>query len=90
MVADAGAWRQPGTVAKKQWKDLSPSTKRFIIIGGTFEGLLKIAALIDLRRRPAELVRGSKKRWAAAIVLSNSVGAVPIAYLIRGRIRKGQ
>ena len=76
-------------MAKKQWKDLSPRTKRFILITGAFEGLLKIAALADLRKRPADQIRGSKKRWAAAIVLINSVGAVPIAYFIRGRMRKG-
>jgi hypothetical protein len=75
-------------VARK-WSDLSPGAKRFLIIGGTFEAVLKIAALIDLRRRPADQVRGSKRRWAAAIVLINSMGAVPIAYLIRGRKRDG-
>jgi hypothetical protein len=75
-------------VAKK-WSDLSPGAKRFLIIGGTFEGVLKIAALVDLRRRPADQVRGSKRRWAAAIVLINSVGAVPIAYFLRGRTREG-
>ena len=75
-------------MARKKWSDLSPRAKRFLIIGGSFEGLLKIAALRDLRKRPADQVRGSKRRWAAAIVLINSVGAVPIAYLIRGRKRK--
>lgn len=76
-------------MAKKSWNDLSPRARRFIVIGATFEGLLKIAALVDLVRRPAAQVRGSKKRWAAAIVLINSVGAVPIAYFIRGRRRHG-
>jgi hypothetical protein len=75
-------------VAKK-WSELSPGAKRFLLIGGAFEAVLKIAALIDLRRRPADQVRGSKRRWATAIVLINSVGAVPIAYFIRGRTRKG-
>ncbi len=76
---------QPGLVAKKQWNDLSPGVRRFILTGGAFEGVLKIAALIDLARRPAEEVRGSKARWAVAIVLINSVGAVPIAYFAYGR-----
>jgi hypothetical protein len=71
----------------KKWNELSPRARRFILIGGTFEGLLKIAALIDLRRRPAAEIRGSKRRWAAALVLINSVGAVPIAYFVRGRRR---
>ena len=76
-------------MAKKRWKDLSPRAKRFLIIGGAFEGVLKIAALVDLRKRPAGQIRGSKRRWAAAIVLINSMGAVPIAYLMRGRKRDG-
>lgn len=70
---------------KTRWSDLSPSTRRWILVGGTVEAVLKIVALIDLWRRPAESVKGSKARWAAAIVLINSGGAVPIAYLTRGR-----
>jgi hypothetical protein len=56
-----------------------------ILLGATFEGLLKIMALLDLRRRPANDIRGSKTKWAIAIVLINSVGAVPIGYLVYGR-----
>jgi hypothetical protein len=72
-------------VAKKKWMDLSPRTRRLFVITGTFEGILKIAALIDLARRPADEVRGSKLRWAVAIALINSFGIVPIAYFVRGR-----
>jgi hypothetical protein len=50
-----------------------------------FEGVLKGSALVDLKRRPASQVRGSKARWATAVVLVNSVGAVPLAYLLYGR-----
>ncbi|HSP38012.1 MAG TPA: hypothetical protein VLR26_09680 [Frankiaceae bacterium] len=72
-------------MARKRWDELSPRTRRFVVVGGTFETALKVAALTDLvRRSPAE-VRGSKPWWAAAIVLVNSVGAVPIAYFIWGR-----
>jgi hypothetical protein len=49
--------------------------------------VLKIAALIDLVRRAASEVRGSKLRWAAAITFINSVGAVPLIYFLRGRRR---
>ena len=58
-----------------------------IIAGGVFEGVLKVAALIDLVRRPANEVRGSKARWALTVTLINSVGAVPIAYFVCGRRR---
>lgn len=78
---------QSGSVAKKRWSDLSPRSRRLILIGGAFEGVLKTAALVDLVRRPSEEVRGSKPLWAAGIVLINSVGAVPIAYFVYGRQR---
>ncbi len=72
-------------MAKKKWNELSARTRRLIIVGGTFEGLLKVAAVVDLVRRPPDEIRGSKPWWAAAIVLVNSVGAVPIAYFACGR-----
>ncbi len=80
-------WRRLDRVAKKRWRDLSPRVRRFIVIGGTFEALMKLAALADLFRRPADQVRGSKVRWASAIVLISSVGLVPLAYFAFGRRR---
>ena len=73
--------------AKKRWNDLDPGIRRLIVVSGALEGVLKIAALIDLVRRPSADVRGSKARWAAAIILINSVGAVPILYFRYGRRR---
>ncbi len=70
---------------KKRWNDLSPRTQRLIILGATVEGTLKVAALLDLVRRPNNQVRGSKPLWATAIVLVNSVGAVPLGYFMFGR-----
>lgn len=72
-------------MAIKHWHELDARTRRAVLAGAAFEGTLKVAALIDLARRPASQVRGSKLRWAAAIVLINSAGAVPIAYFTRGR-----
>ena len=74
-------------MAKRRWSDLSERNRRLIIITGTVEALLKIAALVDLRRRTADEVRGSRRVWAGAIVLVNSVGAVPVAYFLLGRRR---
>lgn len=70
---------------KKRWHDLSPRTRRVIVAVSAIETALKAAALVDLCRRPADQVRGSKKAWATAIVLVNSAGAVPAAYFLRGR-----
>lgn len=72
-------------MATRKWSELSERTRRFIIVAGSLEGVLKIAALLDLRRRPVEQVRGSKKAWAAAIIAINSLGLVPIGYFLKGR-----
>jgi hypothetical protein len=72
---------------RRRWSELSPGVRRFILIGGTVEGVLKIAALTDLARRPARKVHGKKWVWAIVLVLANSVGAVPLAYFRLGRRR---
>lgn len=74
---------------QKRWSELSPRTRRLIVVSGAFEGVLKIAALVDLARRPATEVRGPKRRWATAVVLINSLGIVPLAYFVVGRRRDG-
>jgi hypothetical protein len=74
-------------MARRKWDELSTRTRRLIIAGAAFEGALKTAALVDLARRPAAGVRGSKSAWAVAVTLINSVGAVPIVYFSYGRAR---
>jgi hypothetical protein len=74
-------------MARKAWGDLDPRMRRLIVVVGAAEGLLKVAALVDLARRPAGEIRGSKAAWATALALVNSLGAVPIAYFISGRRR---
>lgn len=71
-------------MARKRWSELSPRARRVIIACGSVEGALKIAALVDLARRPPTQIRGSKKRWALAVIVINSAGAVPIIYFARG------
>jgi hypothetical protein len=56
-----------------------------IVVASAIEGALKLAALVDLARRPSNQVHGSKARWAAAVSLTNSLGAVPVAYFVWGR-----
>jgi hypothetical protein len=72
-------------MARRRWSELDPRVRQAIMLAGAVEAGLKIAALIDLARRPRRQVRGSKAWWAAAVALVNSAGAVPIAYLLRGR-----
>jgi hypothetical protein len=70
------------------WNDLSPRTRRVVTAAAIAEAGLKAAVLIDLRRRPASQVRGSKKLWASAMIV-NSAGLIPICYFVFGR-RRGE
>lgn len=72
-------------MATTKWNQLSPRARRLLMVGGAVDGALKLAALVDLARRPAHQVRGSKKAWAAAIIVTNSMGVVPMAYFTHGR-----
>jgi hypothetical protein len=69
----------------RRWNDLDPRIRLAVRLVAAVEAGLKIAALIDLARRPAAQVRGSKRWWALAITLVNSAGAVPLVYFLRGR-----
>ena len=75
---------------QKRWSELSEGTRRLISVAAVIEGVLKIMALVDLRRRSADDIRGSKRRWASAILFINAGGAVPIAYFLYGRRAKGR
>jgi hypothetical protein len=70
---------------KRRWEELSPRIRRLIIVGASVEGARKSAALMDLARRPANEIRGSKAKWAVAIVVVNSGGALPFYYFVRAR-----
>ncbi len=74
-------------MAKRQWSDLSPGTRRLIIIGAAVETSLKAAALVDLKRRPASEIRGSKWMWVPALTVLNSAGLAPLTYFVWGRRR---
>jgi hypothetical protein len=74
-------------VAKRQWSDFSPGTRRLIIIGAAVETSLKAAALVDLKRRPASEIRGSKWMWVPALTVLNSAGLAPLTYFVWGRRR---
>jgi hypothetical protein len=71
-----------------KWSDLSPRTRWIITAAAIAEAGLKAAVLIDLRRRPASQVRGSKKLWAASMIV-NSAGLIPISYFAFGRRSTG-
>ena len=68
-----------------RWGDLSERTRTLLLTAAAADGMLKIAALIDIKRRPADQIRGRKWMWATAVTLINSAGVVPVSYFILGR-----
>jgi Phospholipase_D-nuclease N-terminal len=72
----------PGSVRRKRWSEFNTRQRSSIVAAGLLQLLLAAAALLDLRRRPAEQIRGSKQLWAAATFV-NFVG--PLAYFLFGR-----
>ena len=72
----------------KRWNDLSERNRRILTVVAVAEAALKAWMLIDLRRRPAEEVKGSKRVWAVSTIV-NSAGLIPIAYFAFGRKRSG-
>ncbi len=72
---------------RRRWSDLSERQRRLLLAGAVMEGILKLVALNDLRRRPAAEVRGRKWVWATVVTLANSAGVVPLAYFMFGRRR---
>lgn len=69
---------------KKRWSDLSTRQRAAVVAGGAAQLGLLVAALNDLRRRPASEIKGSKAIWFA-VSFVNFVG--PLAYFAFGRRR---
>jgi hypothetical protein len=77
-------------VMARRWGDLSERNRKVIIAAAIGEAILKTAVLIDIRRRPASQIRGSKRMWIVAAVLVNSAGVGPLSYFAFGRRRHGE
>jgi len=71
--------------ARQQWSDLDERTRKLIISVAVVEGILKLAALIDIKRRPASQIRGRKWMWASVVTIVSSAGVIPISYFLFGR-----
>jgi hypothetical protein len=82
---DPAAHAEDVMAPRKQWSDLSPRTRRLLTITAVIEGILKAAALIDIKRRPASQIRGPKWLWATAVAVISSAGVLPMSYFVFGR-----
>ena len=72
-------------VERTGWSDLSERNRRLLTITAVAEGILKLAALVDLKRRPASQVRGPKWLWATGLTVVGSAGVLPVSYFLFGR-----
>lgn len=75
--------------ARSGWNDLSQRRRRALIVAAVAEGILKLAALNDLRRRPASQIRGPKWLWASVVTVVSSAGLLPLSYFVFGRRQPG-
>jgi hypothetical protein len=75
--------------ARRRWSDLSERRRRLLVAAAVAEGILKLAALIDIKRRPASQIRGQKWIWATVVAVVSSAGVVPVSYFVFGRRRQG-
>jgi hypothetical protein len=72
-------------IVVKRWSNLSDRNRKLIIVAAIGEAILKTAVLIDIRRRPASQIRGSKRMWLIAAVVVNSAGLGSLSYFAFGR-----
>ena len=72
------------TAAQRRWAELSDRQRMLLLVAAGIEFSLKIAALIDIERRPAIQIRGPKALWRAAMAV-NLLG--PLSYFAIGRRR---
>ncbi|HTZ92462.1 MAG TPA: PLDc N-terminal domain-containing protein [Streptosporangiaceae bacterium] len=70
--------------AGRRWAELGSRQRAFLLVAAAGELSLKIAALIDIKRRPADQIRGPKTLWRAAMAV-NLLG--PLSYFAIGRKR---
>jgi hypothetical protein len=70
---------------REQWSDLSPPARGLLIAAAVTDVTLRVAALIDITRRPASQIRGPKWAWAAVVAVVNSAGVLPVTYFALAR-----
>lgn len=66
------------------WGEMSTARKAAMVAQGTAQIALLGAALVDIHRRPAEAIKGSKKVWTG-VAFMNFLGIGPLAYFALGR-----
>ena len=70
----------------KKWRDLTTTEQAPLVLRGIVQFALLAAALVDIHRRSAEEINGSKWVWSA-VALVNFMGIGPLVYFLFGRKR---
>ena len=70
-----------------RWGDMTTGQQTRMVAQGSIQLALLAAALVDIRRRPAEAIRGNKWLWTG-VAFVNFLGLGPIAYFAFGRKRE--
>jgi hypothetical protein len=70
-----------------RFSELSPTLRAAVMVLGAVQIILYVAAYVDIAKRPAAGIRGSKARWRAVCLL-NTIG--PLSYFRWGRVRPEQ
>lgn len=73
------------STSKKRLQDLSPAARFALGVLGVIDMGLRVYALVDIAKRPADQVEGPKEVWVPALAVVNSAGLLPLAYLKWGR-----
>lgn len=69
-------------MAVRKWSELDDRQRAALLVMGSVQVSLAVAAWADLASRPASQVNGDKRRWAAIIAV-NFIG--PLSYFRWGR-----
>jgi hypothetical protein len=83
-IRDPAIYTEGVMTANRKWSERGRLSRRLIVVTGVVEVVLLVATLIDIKRRPAAQIKGSKRMWTA-LAFVNIVG--PIAYFTLGRRR---
>ena len=70
-------------MARPGWNALSPRFRAALVALGAVEAALLLSAQIDITRRPAKGIAGSKGAWRLISLIEL---AGPVAYFLFGRV----
>ena len=70
-------------MARPGWSALSPRFRTALVALGAVEAALLLAAQVDITRRPAKGIAGSKGAWRLISLIEL---AGPVAYFVLGRV----